>query len=179
MHIAHVSCKESLEIIAQAKKRGVLLTCEAAPHHFALTEEAVWDYDTNKKMNPPLRSKEDVLAIKQGLKDGVIDAIASDHAPHTGNEKDIEFDRAEFGVIGLETMLAVSITELVHSGILGWSELVRRLCLNPARILGIAQGALSPGSAADIAVVDPDKEWVVEKEGLVSKSKNSAFWAGG
>ena len=175
LHIAHVSCKESLEIIAQAKKRGVLLTCEAAPHHFALTEEAVWDYDTNKKMNPPLRSKEDVLAIKQGLKDGVIDAIASDHAPHTGNEKDIEFDRAEFGVIGLETMLAVSITELVHSGILGWSELVRRLCLNPARILGIAQGALSPGSAADIAVVDPDKEWVVEKEGLVSKSKNSAF----
>lgn len=175
LHIAHVSCKESLEIIAQAKKRGVLLTCEVTPHHFALTEEAVRDYDANKKMNPPLRSREDVLAIKRGLKDGVIDAIASDHAPHTENEKDIEFDRAEFGVIGLETMLSVSITELVHGGILGWPELVRKLCLNPARILGIDRGALSPGSPADIAVVDPDKEWVVEKKALVSKSKNSAF----
>ena len=114
-----------MEIIAKARERGVLLTCEAAPHHFALSEEAVWDYDTNKKMNPPLRGREDVEAIKQGLRDGIIDAIASDHAPHTENEKDIEFDRAEFGVIGLETMLAVSITELVHSGILGWPELVR------------------------------------------------------
>ncbi len=175
IHIAHVSCRESVEIIAKAKKRGVMLTCEAAPHHFALSEEAVWDYDANKKMNPPLRSKEDVLAIKQGLKDGVIDAIASDHAPHTENEKDIEFDRAEFGVIGLETMLAVSITELVHSGIMGWPELVRRISLNPARILGIAQGSLGPGAVADIAVVDPDKEWVVEKKALVSRSKNSAF----
>ncbi len=175
IHIAHVSCKESVEIIAKARKRGVMLTCEAAPHHFALSEEAVWEYDTNKKMNPPLRGRLDVEAIKQGLKDGVIDAIASDHAPHTENEKDIEFDRAEFGVIGLETMLAVSISELVHSGILGWPELVRKLSLNPARILGIDQGALNPGGAADIAVVDPNKEWLVEKKALVSKSKNSAF----
>jgi len=175
IHIAHVSCKESVEIIVKARKRGVMLTCEAAPHHFALSEEAVWEYDTNKKMNPPLRGRLDVEAIKQGLKDGVIDAIASDHAPHTENEKDIEFDRAEFGVIGLETMLAVSISELVHSGILGWPELVRKLSLNPARILGIDQGALNPGGAADIAVVDPNKEWLVEKKALVSKSKNSAF----
>ena len=175
IHIAHVSCKESVEIIAIAKKRGVHLTCEACPHHFSLSEEDVLDYDANKKMNPPLRGKEDVEAIRQGLKDGIIDAIASDHAPHTENEKDIEFERAEFGVIGLETMLAVSITELVSGGILNWPNLVRRMSLGPAKILGLDKGTLGAGCVADIAVVDPEKEWTVEKGGFVSKSRNSAF----
>ena len=176
IHIAHVSCKESVEIIAKAKKKGIKVTCETAPHYFALSEEAMLGYDTNLKMNPPLRSKDDVAAIKQGLKQGIIDAIASDHAPHTENEKEIEFDRAAFGVIGLETELAVAITELVQTGLIGWADLVKKLALNPAKILGIAgKGALSVGADADIVIVDPDKEWVVAKSGFFSKSKNSAF----
>jgi dihydroorotase len=175
VHITHVSCKESVEIIAQAKKKGVQVTCDATPHHFSLTEEAVLGYDTNMKMNPPLRGRDDVIAIQQGLKDDTIDTIASDHAPHTENEKEIEFERAEFGVIGLETELAVSITELVGKGILGWVDLVKKLALNPARILGINKGTLSVGSDADIILVSPQEEWLVKKEDFVSKSKNSAF----
>jgi len=175
VHIAHVSCKESVEIISAAKKRGVKVTSETAPHYFALTEESVSGYDTNMKMNPPLRSKPDAQAIKQGLADGTIDVIASDHAPHTENEKDIEFERAEFGVIGLETELAVSITELVATGLLEWVELIKKFTVNPAKILGINKGTLGAGCDADIVVVSPDKEWRVEKTGLVSKSKNSAF----
>lgn len=175
VHIAHVSCKESINLIAQAKKKGLKLTCETAPHYFSLSEEEVLDYDTSKKMNPPLRSKEDIEAIKKGLKDGTIDAIASDHAPHTENEKDIEFDRAEFGVVGLETELAVAITELVNPGVLSWVDLVKKMCLNPAQILGMPKGTLTVGADADLIIVSPDKEWVVEKNKLISKSKNSAF----
>lgn len=175
VHIAHVSCKESVEIIASAKKKGIKVTAETAPHYFSLTQDAVSDYDTNMKMNPPLRSRQDLEAVKLGLKNGTIDTIASDHAPHTENEKDIEFDRAEFGVIGLETELAASITELIDTGLLSWMELAGKLCLNPARILDIDRGTLGVGSPADIIVVSPGKEWVVEKEQILSKSKNSAF----
>ncbi len=175
VHIAHVSCGESVEIIAKAKKKGIRVTCETAPHYFLLSEEALLGYDPNKKMNPPLRSQADVAAILEGLAKGVIDVIASDHAPHTISEKDIEFDRAEFGVIGLETELAASITGLVHKGILSWSDLVGKLSWNPAKILGIDKGTLTPGKVADITIVDPEKTWVVKKEGFVSKSKNSAF----
>jgi len=175
IHIAHVSCKESVEIIAKAKERGVKVTCETAPHYFSLTEEEVLSYDTNTKMNPPLRGKEDLEAVKNGLKNGTIDAIASDHAPHTENEKDIEFERAEFGVTGLETELAVTITELVVTGILTWSGLVEKLALNPARILKINKGTLSVGADADVTIVAPDKEWVVQRTAFASKSKNSPF----
>jgi len=175
VHIAHVSCKESVDIIASAKKKGIKVTAETAPHYFSLTEEAVLDYDTNMKMNPPLRSKEDLEAVKLGLKNGIIDVIACDHAPHTENEKDIEFDRAEFGVIGLETELAVSIVELIDTGLLSWMELAKKLCFNPARILGIDKGTLGVGSTADIIVVSPEKEWIVKKEEILSKSKNSPF----
>ncbi len=175
VHIAHVSCRESVEIIAEAKKRGIKVTCETAPHYFAFTEDALLGYDTNMKMNPPLRSKEDLIAIKQGLRDGTIDVIASDHAPHTENEKDIEFERAEFGVVGLETELAVGVTNLVKTGLLTWPDLVRKLCFNPAKILGIPQGTLGVGCAADIIIISPDKEWIVKKEDFLSKSKNSAF----
>jgi len=175
VHIAHVSCVESIEIIAKAKKKGTRVTCEVTPHHFSLTDEAVLRYDTNMKMNPPLRTKDDVAAIRQGLVDGTIDAIASDHAPHTENEKEIEFERAEFGVIGLETELAVSITELVQTGLLNWGELAAKLAFNPARILKINKGSLSVGSDADLIVVSPDAEWQVKKTELVSKSKNSSF----
>jgi len=175
VHIAHVSCKESVEIIARAKRKGIKVTAETAPHYFALSEEELLTYDTNLKMNPPLRSKADVAAIKQGLIKGTIDVIASDHAPHTISEKDIEFDRAEFGIIGLETELSVAITELISQRLLTWSDLVRKISLMPARILGIDKGTLGEGKSADLVVIDPNKEWVVQKEGLVSKSKNSPF----
>jgi len=175
IHIAHLSCKESIEIIARAKKKGIRVTCETDPHYFSLTEEAVLGYDTNRKVNPPLRGALDMMSIRQGLADGTIDVIASDHAPHTENEKDIEFERAEFGTTGLETELAASITELVETGVLTWQELVRKLTVSPARILGIPKGTLSVGADADLAVISPDKQWLVEKTGFVSKSKNSAF----
>lgn len=175
VHIAHVSCKESVEIIRKAKKKGIKVTAETAPHYFSLTEDGLIDYNTNMKINPPLRSKDDREAIKQGLKCGVIDVIASDHAPHTENEKDIEFEYAESGSIGLETELAVSITELVHTGLLNWNDLVERMCYNPARILGIDKGTLGIGYDADFAIVSPEKEWVVKKKDFMSRSKNSAF----
>lgn len=175
IHIAHVSCKESVDIISRAKKKGISVSCETAPHYFALDEEALMGYDTNLKINPPLRTKSDVEAIKQGLKDGIIDCIASDHAPHTENEKEIEFDRAEFGKIGLESSLAVSATELVKTKILTWPQLVEKISLNPARILQIDKGTLGVGKDADIAIVSADTEFIIKREGIVSKSKNSPF----
>jgi dihydroorotase len=175
LHIAHVSCRESVDIIAAAKQRGVKVSCETAPHYFALTEEDIVDYDTNMKINPPLRTKKDAAAIKAGLESMVIDAIASDHAPHTENEKDIEFDRAEFGKIGLESGLAISIMELIDKKVLSWQELVGSISVNPARILGIAKGTLSIGADADIIIVDANKEFVLDKKSIVSKSKNSPF----
>ncbi len=175
LHVAHLSCKESVEAIKKAKKKGIKVTAETAPHYFSLSEKAVLDYNTNMKINPPLRSEADVDAIKQGLKEGAIDVIASDHAPHTENEKEIEFEHAASGMIGLETELAVSATELVHTGLLSWSGLVRKISSNPAKISGISKGSLSVGCDADIAIVSPEKEWIVKKKNLVSKSKNSAF----
>ncbi|MDD4940686.1 MAG: dihydroorotase [Candidatus Omnitrophica bacterium] len=175
VHIAHVSCAESIEIIAKARKKGVKVTCETAPHYFSLTEEAVLDYDTNKKMNPPLRTAKDRDAVRRGLVDGVIDVIASDHAPHTVAEKEIEFDRAEFGVTGLETELGVAATHLVHTGLLSWSELVRKMALNPAKTLGIDKGTLGVNKDADIIIVDPEAGWTVNAADFASKSKNSCF----
>ena len=175
VHIAHVSCKESVDIIARAKKEKVAVSAETAPHYFSLSDQAVLGFDTNMKMNPPLRGKEDVEAVKEALRQGIIDCIASDHAPHTPSEKDIEFERAAFGVIGLETELAAAITELVAPGILSWLELAKVMSYNPAKLLGINKGKLSVGASADIIVVSADKEWVVEKEKFFSKSKNSCF----
>lgn len=175
IHISHVSCLESLDVIAKAKKRGVLVTCETAPHYFTLTDEDICDYNTNMKINPPIRTNEDREAMKEGLKNGTIDCIASDHAPHTENEKDIEFDLASFGSVGLETELALAITQLIEPGVLNWTQLIEKMCLRPAKILGLSKGTLSVGADADIAVISPGKEWVVTREDIVSKSKNSAF----
>ncbi|MFC1657817.1 dihydroorotase [Candidatus Omnitrophota bacterium] len=175
IHIAHVSCRESVEIIANAKKEGVAVSAETAPHYFSLTDAQALGYDTNMKVNPPLRSQDDVEAIRQGLASGAIDAIASDHAPHTENEKDIEFEHAAFGSIGLETELAVSITELVKTGVLDWISLARKLSLNPASILGLGKGDLSIGKDADIIIIDPERAWTVTREGFLSKSRNCAF----
>ncbi|MCF7873482.1 MAG: dihydroorotase [Candidatus Omnitrophica bacterium] len=175
IHIAHVSCKESIEIIAKAKKKGVQVTAETAPHYFSLSEKDLWSFDTNKKINPPLRNQEDILAIKQALADGVIDVIASDHAPHTENEKDIEFQRAEFGTIGLETELSVAFTELIKKKFLSWQSLLDKFITNPAEILEIKKKSIKVGADADLIIFNPDKEWVVSKENFYSKSKNSCF----
>lgn len=177
LHIAHVTTKRSIELISDAKKRGVDVTCETCPHYFTLTDEAIKTsgFDTNTKMNPPLRTKEDVEAIKEALKEGTIDCIATDHAPHTEDEKDTDFDSAPFGIIGLETALSLAIMELLDKKVLDWTGLVEKISLNPAKILGFKKGTLSVGADADIVVIDPTKEWKVTKENLESKSKNTPF----
>jgi dihydroorotase len=175
LHIMHVSCRETVEAVRDAKKKGLCVTAEATPHHFSLTDEALVDYDSNFKMNPPLRESDDVLAVLEGLKDGTIDAIASDHAPHTENEKEIEFDRAAFGVIGLETTLGVAVTWLIEKKILSWSALVERCASGPARVLKSDLGTLGVGRTADVVIVDPDKTWTVTDPDFASKSGNCAF----
>ena len=175
IHIAHVSCKESVEAIRKAKREGILVTAETAPHYFTLTEECCVTYDTNTKMNPPLRAKEDAEAIKNGLKDGTIDAIATDHAPHTDAEKDVEFDFAPFGIIGLETALSLAVMGLIDTKILSWSELIAKMSQNPARIMGLDRGSLKRGGAADLVIIDPLKEYIYKKDSIESKSKNSPF----
>lgn len=174
VHIAHVSTRGAVALLRQAKEEGLLVTAEAAPHHFTLTEEAVDDYNTNAKMAPPLRSAEDVQAIKEGLQDGTIDAIATDHAPHHRDEKEVEFDQAANGIVGLETALPLTL-KLVEAGVLSLSEAVRKLTVNPARILGLPYGTLSVGVSADIVVFDPTRPWRVEIAKLHSKSKNTPF----
>ncbi len=175
IHIAHVSCKESIDLIHKAKKSGVKVTAETAPHYFVLTEDCCVTYDTNTKMNPPLRTKEDVAAIKKGLANGTIDIIATDHAPHTDSEKGVEFDFAPFGIIGLETALSLAVMELIDTGIISWKDLISKMSLMPAKILNIDRGNLRKGSIADIIIIDPDKEYIYKKDSIISKSKNSPF----
>ena len=174
LHVAHVSTAGSVRLIREAKARGVRVTCETAPHYFSLTDDAVRGYNTNAKMNPPLREADDVAAIKAGLADGTIDAIATDHAPHHLDEKDVEFNLAMNGIVGLETSLPLSL-QLVAEGVLDLPALVAKMSLNPARILGLDRGTLQVGAPADVTVIDLDREWVVTEELLASKSKNSPF----
>jgi dihydroorotase len=175
IHIAHVSCKESVDLIRNAKKDGILVTAETAPHYFTLTEECCVSYDTNTKMNPPLRTGDDVESVKNGLSDGTIDAIATDHAPHTDSEKGVEFDLAPFGIIGLETALSLAAMELIDTKRLSWADLVLKMSVNPAKILGLKRAGLKAGAAADITIIDPGKEYIYKKDGIESKSKNSPF----
>ena len=174
IHIAHVSTTGAVRIIREAKARGVQVTCETAPHYFTLTDDAVRGYNTNAKMNPPLREADDVAAIKAGLADGTIDAIATDHAPHHLDEKDVEFNVAMNGIIGLETSLPLSL-KLVTEGVLTLNQLIEKMTCNPSNILGLQRGNLKVGSVADITVIDPSVEWLVEADKLISKSKNSPF----
>lgn len=174
LHVAHVSTRGSVEIIRAARKRGVKVTCETAPHYFSLTDDAVRGYETNAKMNPPLREADDVNAIKQGLADGTIDAIATDHAPHHLDEKDVEFNAALNGIVGLETSLPLSLS-LVADGTLTLPQLIEKMSCNPSRILNLGRGTLQAGAPADITVIDPAAVWTVEAEKLASKSKNSPF----
>jgi len=175
LHIAHLSTTDSVEIIRQARAAGVPVTAEVTPHHLALTDECVASFDSNFKMKPPLRTAADVQALKDGLKDGTIDCIASDHAPHEQEEKDVEFAFAPFGVIGLESTLAVLIRELIDGEVLTWPQLVAKLTVNPAAILGIDRGTLSAGAVADITVIDPALEWTIDPARFQSKSRNCPF----
>jgi dihydroorotase len=174
LHIAHVSTAGSVEIIRRAKAAGLPVTAETAPHYFSLTDEAVYGYDTNAKVNPPLRTAADVAAIKEGLRDGALDAIASDHAPHSVLEKDLEFQAAAFGLLGLETSLGLSL-KLVHDGVLTLSQLVAKMSTNSARILGIPGGTLQIGTPADLTLIDLNKDWTVDANFFASKSRNCPF----
>ena len=176
IHIAHASTKGAVEAIRRAKHEGINVTCEVTPHHFTLTEKAVEGYDTNTKMAPPLRSEEDLEAIIEGIKDGTIDAIATDHAPHHSDEKALEYDRAPFGITGLETALGLAFTELVHKGVIGLERLVEMCSANPAKIFRLAErGTLKPGSVADITIIDPELKWTYSNAESRSKSRNSPF----
>ena len=175
VHLCHMSTRGSVDLIRRAKERGVRVTAEACPHHFSLTHEACEGYDTNAKMNPPLREAEDREAIRQGLKDGTIDVIATDHAPHHYDAKEREFDDAPNGIIGLETALGLAITELVATRLLTLPELVARMSTMPARIFGLPGGTLAPGAPADVTVFDPAAEWTVRPQEFLSKSRNTPF----
>lgn len=175
VHIAHVSSAGSVELIRRAKRRGVPVTCETCPHYFSLTEEAIREYDTNAKVNPPLKSGKDVKAVIKGLKDGTIDVVATDHAPHNVEEKNVEFNLASFGMVGLETALALVLTKLVNSKALTLKSAIEKLTSAPARILNLNKGTLKVGADADIVIVDPKAEWKVDAAQFASKSRNTPF----
>ena len=174
VHCQHLSSARSVELIRRAKQRGVKISGEACPHHFSLTDESVKTYDTNFKMNPPLRSTRDCEAILEGLADGTIEIIASDHAPHCAYEKEVEFDLAPFGILGLETELALSM-ELVHKKLLTLPALVEKFTTNPAKLLRIEKGRLSVGADADVTIIDPNAQWIYRNADSASKSRNSPF----
>jgi dihydroorotase len=178
IHIAHMSARQSLRAVQAGKSRGIGVTCEVTPHHFTLTDEALTErggYDTNLKMNPPLREEADRLAMIEGLRDGSIDAIATDHAPHHADEKALEFDRAPFGIVGLETAVALCFDRLVHPGIIGLPRLVELLSANPARILGVPGGTLAEGGPADLTILAPDAPVTVHAAAFRSRSRNTPF----
>jgi len=177
-HVAHMSARASLRAVRKGKEAGIRVTCEVAPHHFTLTDEALGTpvpYDTNTKMNPPLREAEDRDAMLQGLRDGTIDVIATDHAPHHLDEKRVEFDRAPFGIVGLETAVPLCFDRLVHAGVVGLSRLIELMSVNPARILGVAGGSLAVGQPADVTILAPDLQVTIEAAMLRSRSKNTPF----
>ncbi|MEI6610404.1 MAG: dihydroorotase [Deltaproteobacteria bacterium] len=174
VHIAHVSTAGSVRLIREAKKRGLKVTAETAPHYFTLTDESLQSYDTNFKINPPLRAIDDLAAIKEGLADGTLDAIACDHAPHGRTDKEVEFEYAACGISGLETSLGLSL-QLIHDGVISWPELITKMSTNPARILNLPKGTLKSGADADITVIDPQAKWTVDVKAFRSRGKNSPF----
>jgi dihydroorotase len=176
IHIAHVSTKGAIEAVRRAKNEGINVTCEVTPHHFTLTDRSVEGYDTNYKMAPPLRSEEHLESVIEGIRDGTIDAIATDHAPHHHDEKALEFDRAPFGITGLETGVGLAFTELVHKGVIGLERLVELCSANPAKIFRLeGRGTLKPGSVADITILDPERSWTYQNADSRSKSRNCPF----
>jgi dihydroorotase len=174
-HLAHMSTAGATAMVRAAKAEGLHVTCEVTPHHFSLTDEAVSDFDTNTKMNPPLRTREDVDALKKGLKDGTIDVIATDHAPHSFDEKQVEYQSAPFGIVGLETALGLVVTELVNSGVLTLSQMIEKMSTNPRRIVNLPEIRIAEGEQANLTIFDPAAEWIVDVQAFKSKSKNSPF----
>jgi len=175
LHVMHVSSGGSIHIIRRAKKRGVRVTAEVTPHHFTLTDECLRTFDSNFKMNPPLRGQGHVDACIEGLQDGTIDCIVTDHAPHAKEKKMQELDRAPFGIIGLETALGLVVTRLIEPGHLDWSQALKKLTINPARVIGVEKGTLAIGADADVVVIDPHVEWTVDPAEFKSKSTNTPF----
>jgi dihydroorotase len=174
-HVAHISSRNSIAMVDFARRRGLPVTCEATPHHFALADADMVPYDSNYKMKPPLRSHCDVSAVIDGIVSGAVDAIATDHAPHAGSEKMQEFEKCPFGIIGLETAVAISLQLLVHSGKISLSRMVELFTTGPARILKLDRGTLAPGSAADVTILDPERTWTYDVNRSASKSRNSPF----
>jgi dihydroorotase len=175
LHILHVSTAGGVDLIRRAKRRGVRVTGEACPHHFTLTDKCLRTFDSNFKMSPPLRTEDDVQAILAGLKDGTLDVIATDHAPHAPEKKMRELDQAPNGMIGLETLVPVCVVALIEPGHLTWPQLIEKLTINPARVLGIDRGTLRPGADADVTILDPAVEWVIDPGKFQSKSRNCPY----
>jgi dihydroorotase len=175
LHIQHISTARSVELVREGKRRGVKVTAEACPHHFTLTDERLRTFDSNYKMNPPLRTWTDVEAVIGGLVDGTIEILATDHAPHAPEKKMRELDQAPFGIVGLETLLPITIKGLIEPGHLSWVDVIRKLTVNPARLLGIAKGSLKPGADADVTIIDPESRWTVDPSRFQSKSRNTPF----
>ncbi|MBC8378200.1 MAG: dihydroorotase [Planctomycetes bacterium] len=174
-HVQHISTAGSVEIIRQAKEQGINVTCEVTPHHLLLTEEAIADYDTNYKVNPPLRGKKDIEALKQAVKEGLVDALATDHAPHLQSEKELEFLAAPCGIASLECALPLYMKALIEPGIVDWSEMLAMLTYRPADILKVEKGRLGAGDRADITIIDPQAEWTVDTGKFFSKSRNCPY----
>src|SRR5882762_8811377 len=176
LHLAHLSTRGAIEAVRRAKEKGLLVTCEVAPHHWTLTDEAVQDYDTNTKVSPPLRSQDHVDAIIAGLRDGTIDAIASDHAPHHADEKALEYDQAPFGIVGLETSVGLAMDRLVNEGVISLERLVELCSTNPARVLRLEdRGSLRAGARADLTIIDPELTWTFDASRSKSKCRNTPF----
>jgi len=175
LHIQHISTERAVELVREGKRRGVNVTAEACPHHFTLTDDRLRTFDSNYKMNPPLRTKADVDAVIGGLRDGTIDLLATDHAPHAPEKKLRELDQAPFGIVGLETLIPITVVGLIEPGHLTWPEAVRKLTVEPARLLGIPKGTLRPGADADVTIIDPDSPWTVDPSAFHSKSRNTPY----
>lgn len=174
-HAQHISTVGSVKIIREAKAEGLPVTCEVTPHHLLLTEEAVMEYDTNFKVNPPLRTQRDIEALRQAVKDGIIDALATDHAPHLQSEKELEFLAAPCGMVGIECALPLYRQALIDTGVCDWSEMLSMLTWRPAQIIQAEKGSLAVGDRADVVIIDPDAEWTIDANTFVSKSRNCPY----
>jgi dihydroorotase len=175
VHILHVSTAGGVELIRRGKEKGVQVTGEACPHHFTLTDKCLRSFDSNYKMAPPLRTEEDIAAILDGLRDGTLDVLATDHAPHAPEKKMRELDQAPNGIIGLETFLPICILALIEKNVLTWPQMIAKMTIEPAKVLGIDRGTLKPGAVADLTMIDPDVEWTIEPSKFKSKSRNCPF----
>ncbi len=175
LHVQHISTERSVELVREGKRRGVRVTAEACPHHFTLTDDRLRGFDANYKMNPPLRTQADVDAVIAGLKGGTIDILATDHAPHAPEKKMRELDQAPFGIVGLETLIPITVHGLIQPGHLDWPMVIEYLTVNPAKLLGIPKGTLKPGADGDVTVIDPDDRWTIDPAQFNSKSRNTPY----